>query len=170
MEKPETYLFNGLYQSPLGLLTITSDGDFITSVLFPKNESPLLVENTNGVIAACIAQLDEYFQGSRKVFNLPLNSGGTEFQRKVWDKVYEIPFGETKSYGDIANSLGDSKLSRAVGLANGANPIPIIIPCHRVVGSNGTLTGYAGGLDRKRWLLNHEGISFTTSVGQYKLF
>jgi methylated-DNA-[protein]-cysteine S-methyltransferase len=170
VRKSEVSLFNGLYPSPLGLLTITSDGDSITSILFPKNESTLLTENSNSIIADCITQLNEYFQGTRKIFNLPLNPFGTDFQKKVWDKIYEIPFGETKSYGEIANSLGDSKLSRAVGLANGANPIPVIIPCHRVIGSNGTLTGYAGGLERKIWLLNHEQSFYTATVGQLKLF
>lgn len=170
MRKSEISIFNGLFQSPLGLLTITSDGISITSILFPSSKTDALIENQNKIILDCIAQLNEYFQGTRKIFDLPLNPSGTEFQRKVWGKVYEIPFGQTTTYGEIANALGDSKLSRAVGLANGANPIPIIIPCHRVIGGNGTLTGYAGGLDRKRWLLNHEDSNFEASVGQLKLF
>lgn len=170
MKKPETPLFRGYFQSPVGTLTIISDGDFITSILFPVNGSPIFPDCQNSVILDCAAQLNEYFQGSRKTFDLPLNPNGTEFQKRVWDKVIAIPYGETASYGSVANSLGDFKLTRAVGLANGANPIPIIIPCHRVIGSDGALTGYAGGLERKRWLLNHEQNHFTISRGQLKLF
>jgi methylated-DNA-[protein]-cysteine S-methyltransferase len=170
VQKSEKILLKGLLQSPLGLLTIISDGISINSILFPENEFDGIAENSDKIIVECISQLNEYFQGTRKVFNLPLDPLGTEFQRKVWNKVSAIPFGETSSYGDIANVLGGSKLSRAVGLANGANPIPIIIPCHRVIGSDGSLTGYAGGLERKKWLLNHEQQHYTTSSGQLKLF
>jgi len=170
MKKLEVTLVRGCVQSPIGTLTIISNGDFITSILFSEDDSAVFPESQDRIILECIAQLNEYFQGGRKTFDLPLNPNGTEFQKRVWGKVIAIPFGETASYGSMANSLGDPKLTRAVGLANGANPIPIIIPCHRVIGSNGSLTGYAGGLDRKRWLLNHEQNHYATSKGQLKLF
>ena len=101
-------------------------------------------------------QLREYFEGSRTAFDLRLAPRGTPFQLTVWDALTQIPAGETRSYGDIASAVGAPSASRAVGMANGRNPIAIIVPCHRVVGANGTLTGYGGGLDRKRWLLEHE--------------
>jgi len=165
----EIPLFTGFFQSPIGKLTIISDGSFITTILFPKDDNTL-PENENGIILDCFTQLDEYFKGERKFFDLPLNPKGTDFQKKVWGKVSSIPFGETKSYSEIASLLGNSKLNRAVGLANGANPIPIIIPCHRVIGSNGCLTGYAGGLEIKRYLLNHEQHFNSATKGQLKLF
>lgn len=102
-------------------------------------------------------QLMEYFDGTRTTFDLPLEPSGTEFQLRVWELLRRIPYGVTTSYGVLARKLGDPQKSRAVGAANGANPIPIIVPCHRVVGSNGELTGFGGGLERKRWLLEHEG-------------
>ena len=103
-------------------------------------------------------QLREYLAGERKVFDLPLDPVGTSFQRQVWDALYEIPYGEVTSYGAIARQLGDVKLSRAVGAANGANPIAVILPCHRVIGADGSLTGYGGGLPLKRRLLELEGV------------
>jgi methylated-DNA-[protein]-cysteine S-methyltransferase len=101
-------------------------------------------------------QLAEYFAGTRTEFDLPLHASGTPFQQKVWAALMDIPYGETASYGATAAAIGSPTASRAVGLANGQNPIPIIVPCHRVVGANGSLTGYGGGLDTKRWLLSHE--------------
>src|SRR5947208_1553932 len=101
-------------------------------------------------------QLREYFAGERQEFDLPLNAGGSPFQALVWDALTRIPYGETTSYGKVAVSIGHPDGPRAVGLANGQNPIPIIVPCHRVIGANGSLTGYGGGLDTKRWLLDHE--------------
>jgi methylated-DNA-[protein]-cysteine S-methyltransferase len=103
------------------------------------------------------SQLNEYFGGSRTTFDLPLEPSGTDFQLNVWELLRKIPYGVTTSYGELARRLGDPKASRAVGAANGANPIPIIVPCHRVVGSKGELTGFGGGIERKRWLLEHEG-------------
>ena len=102
------------------------------------------------------AQLAEYFAGTRTEFDVPLHASGTPFQQKVWDALTHIPYGETTSYGQTAAAIGTPSASRAVGLANGQNPIPIIVPCHRVVGANGSLTGYGGGLETKRWLLAHE--------------
>jgi len=102
-------------------------------------------------------QLKEYFAGMRTTFDLPLEPSGTAFQLNVWQLLRTIPYGVTTSYGELARRLGEPKASRAVGAANGANPIPIIVPCHRVVGSRGELTGFGGGIERKRWLLEHEG-------------
>ncbi len=101
-------------------------------------------------------QLREYFDGERRSFALPLAARGTDFQRRVWSELSEIPHGRTRSYGEIAEAIGQPTASRAVGAANGRNPISIVVPCHRVIGASGALTGYGGGMDRKRWLLNHE--------------
>ena len=111
-------------------------------------ETPLLQEAEE--------QLNEYFAGARREFDLPLAPKGTPFQKAVWAEMNKIPYGETRTYGQLAQAIGSPKAVRAVGLANGANKIAVIVPCHRVVGANGTLTGYAGGLERKRWLLAHE--------------
>ena len=102
-------------------------------------------------------QLEEYFKGERRDFDLPLHLDGTEFQKRAWRNLMEIGYGETRSYGEQARRIGNANASRAVGLANGKNPIPIVVPCHRVIGANGSLTGFGGGIDRKRWLLAHEG-------------
>ena len=161
--------YRGICFSPIGELIIESDGVSLTSILFKGDDFPV-VQNPDDIVNQCIDQLDEYFMGDRKIFDLPMNPKGTDFQHKVWDKVNGIPFGETTSYGNIAIVLGDIKLNRAVGLANGANPIPIVIPCHRVIGGDGSLTGYAGGLERKKWLLNHEAQFHSITKGQLKLF
>ena len=108
-------------------------------------------------LAAASAQLSEYFAGRRRNFDVPLAAAGTDFQRRVWNELTQIEFGTTLSYGALAQRLGNPGASRAVGLANGSNPISIIVPCHRVIGANGSLTGYGGGLERKQWLLQHEG-------------
>lgn len=110
-------------------------------------------------VSLLVTQLEEYFRGERRVFDLPLRPPGTAFRHRVWGQLLGLSFGETCSYGELAVTCGDPKASRAVGAANGANPLPIIIPCHRVLASTGLLHGYAGGLDRKAWLLRHEGIS-----------
>jgi methylated-DNA-[protein]-cysteine S-methyltransferase len=116
------------------------------------------VEGSDGhpVIAAAIRQLGEYFDGERRNFDLPLDPAGTDFQQSAWVALRSIPYGTTVSYGEQAEQMGDKRKARAVGAANGRNPISIIVPCHRVVGSNGALTGFAGGIDTKRWLLSHE--------------
>ncbi|HXH17537.1 MAG TPA: methylated-DNA--[protein]-cysteine S-methyltransferase [Chitinophagales bacterium] len=117
--------------------------------VFGKNtDSPVLKD--------CVRQLDEYFSGSRKVFSIPMHPEGTHFQKKIWTLLHQIPFGETISYLELALMAGSRKLIRAVGAANGANPLAIIVPCHRVIGNEGKLTGYAGGLRRKEWLLKFE--------------
>jgi methylated-DNA-[protein]-cysteine S-methyltransferase len=143
------------YTSPVGTLVIESKGDKITLVNFNKAER--LEENSTPVIEQCITQLDEYFFQGRKFFDVELDPLGSEFQRKVWNELLLIPYGKTVSYEALAINVGDINSIRAVGLANGQNPIAIIIPCHRVIGKNGDLVGYGGGLDNKTWLLQHEG-------------
>lgn len=170
MESSQDFDNIGYFSSPIGVLGIASDGQKITSILFLDDFNQKVSSTEIGVVNDCIVQLEEYFEGKRKEFDLPLNPAGSEFQLRVWDKVLEIPYGETTTYGLISKLLGDPKLSRAVGLANGANPIPIIIPCHRVIGSDGSLTGYAGGLDRKKWLLKHEQQYYKPTQGQLNLF
>ena len=143
-----------LFNSPLGPLTLTEADGALARLDFGGEEgsawTPLLRQ--------AAAQLEEYFAGSRTAFDLPLAPKGTDFQRRVWDALREIPYGQTRSYGELAAALGNSKASRAVGMANNKNPLPIFIPCHRVIGSNGALTGYAWGMDIKARLLQLEGI------------
>ena len=142
------------YNSPIGKIQIEYSGVVISSLIFIEEKSQ--EKNIPDPIKPLFLQLDEYFAGGRKKFDLNLDLTGTDFQKKVWDCLLEIPFGQTISYMDLAKKLGDPKTIRAVGNANGKNPVSIIVPCHRVVGSDGSLTGYAGGLWRKEWLLNHE--------------
>ena len=142
------------YSSPIGTLELKEDRGYIMWVSFLNAEPDH--SDSNPILDKCVVQLDEYFKLAREEFDLPLAPGGTPFQQKVWDETLNIPFGKTASYMDIAKKLGDTKSTRAVGLANGKNPIAIIIPCHRIIGSNGSLTGYAGGIERKKWLLDHE--------------
>lgn len=143
--------------SPTGLIEITADEEGITSVLFRDDRKPR-EKFPSAFTEQCEKELNEYFLGERCEFSVPLNPRGTPFQQRVWNVLLDIPFRKTASYLDLAKILGDEKLTRAVGTANGQNPIAIIIPCHRVIGSDGSLTGYAGGLHRKKWLLKHEGI------------
>jgi methylated-DNA-[protein]-cysteine S-methyltransferase len=143
-------------KSPLGLIEIVSAGDAISKVNFVNDREWEGGEELPQVLSNCINQLQEYFEGKRKVFDVKLDPMGTEFQKRVWHELLNIPYGKVASYGDIAIKLGDKKTVRAVGTANGSNPIAIIIPCHRVIGQNGDLIGYAGGLERKKWLLDHE--------------
>lgn len=149
--------FTDFMESPLGPIQITATDSAISAVSFDVTATGT---TGNAVIQECIRQLGEYFQGSRTIFDLPLAPQGTEFQKSVWEKLKDIKFGESCSYLDIANAIGNPKSIRAVGGANGKNPISIIVPCHRVIGSDKSLTGYAGGLSRKKWLLEHEGILF----------
>lgn len=141
------------FESPIGPLKISANESAISSIEFHKKAEE---ERPNPITELAANQLEEYFQGKRKDFSIPLSALGTDFQRSVWQELREIPFGETRSYRDIAEKIGNKKAVRAVGAANGKNPIPIIVPCHRVIGSNGTLTGFAGGLESKKWLLEHE--------------
>ena len=144
--------------SPLGVLEIAGSEAGIRAVRF-LDEPPLAPATPDlpAPLVSCVQQLAEYFQGLRRSFEVPLDLKGTPFQRRVWELLLHIPFGETRTYLDIALALGDVKAVRAVGAANGQNPVPIIVPCHRVIGGDGTLIGYGGGLWRKEWLLAHEG-------------
>ena len=148
--------FTSYYKSPIGIIKIISDRNSITYLGFCDET---LSENDGinpEIIKKCIKQLAEYFAGNRQIFDLDLNINGTEFQKKIWRELEKIPFGQTKSYKDLAKLSGNDKASRAVGAANSKNPISIIIPCHRVIASDGKLSGYAGGVHRKKWLLEFE--------------
>jgi methylated-DNA-[protein]-cysteine S-methyltransferase len=148
--------------SPLGNLLLTSNGSCLTGLWTPRPSGtfdiePDWIENSKEQpFCAATEQLTAYFAGKLKRFEIPLGPAGTPFQQRVWTELQRIPYGKTISYGELANRIGNSKASRAVGLANGSNPISIIIPCHRVIGSNGKLVGYGGGLDTKRRLLDFE--------------
>jgi methylated-DNA-[protein]-cysteine S-methyltransferase len=145
-------------ESPIGTLLIVGDDQAIARIEFPKDgqarrPEPGWQESARGPIAEAIRQLRQYFAGQRADFDLPLAPQGTGFQLAVWKHLQEIPYGETISYGELAKRVGNPKAARAVGAANGSNPIPIVIPCHRVIGSNGKLTGFGGGLPTKEALL-----------------
>ncbi len=149
--------------TPVGELLITSDGDALTSVRFEAHAHMAALSEQSRrderaePLAEAKRQLAAYFAGESRAFALPLAPLGSEFQRKVWAALVEIPFGATSTYGALARRLGDPNHARAVGHANGRNPFSILVPCHRVIGASGALTGYAGGVARKRWLLAHEG-------------
>ncbi|MGB8166504.1 MAG: methylated-DNA--[protein]-cysteine S-methyltransferase [Chthoniobacteraceae bacterium] len=146
--------------SPLGRLQLRSTGDALTALYMENHrhelERPADAKSDAAPFRAAIAQLEEYFAGERREFSLPLAAEGTDFQRGVWSGLAAIPYGVTLSYGQLAQAIGRPRAIRAVGLANGRNPISIIVPCHRVIGANGTLTGYGGGMERKRFLLDLE--------------
>ena len=148
--------FTTTTDSPVGPLVLTSDGTALTGVLFDAELDPTWSTEPCAVLDRAAAQLDEYFAGERTEFDLPLEPAGTPFQRSTWLALREIPYAETINYGQLALRVGNPKASRAVGLANGRNPISIVVPCHRVIGADGSLTGYGGGLDRKRLLLDLE--------------
>lgn len=141
-------------QTPIGVAKFEGDENGLASVTVLNNNIPL--GTVPEVLEDAVYQFQEYFEGNREHFDLKLNPEGTEFQKKVWDALQEIPYGKTISYLELSKRLGDPKAIRAVAAANGKNPLWIVIPCHRVIGSNGDLTGYAGGLHRKKWLLEHE--------------
>jgi methylated-DNA-[protein]-cysteine S-methyltransferase len=146
--------------SPIGELTLTAVGGVLTGVhMNEQRHTPKIpdgCERDDAGFAHVVAQLDAYFAGELTDFELPMEMRGTDFQRRVWAALSEIPYGETISYGELARRVGNPKASRAVGLANGRNPVAIVVPCHRVIGADGSLTGYGGGLQRKVWLLEHE--------------
>lgn len=147
-------------ESPIGTLLIEADESHLLSVLFALEHEEGIARHRrsrpNSVVEECRVQLQGYFDGQRTEFDLPLRLVGTPFQKQVWNVLLEIPFGETTTYGAQAVRAGHPNAIRAVGAANGKNQIAIIVPCHRVVGANGKLTGYGGGIERKRWLLEHE--------------
>lgn len=147
-------------ESPLGKLRLVAADGALIGIWLPGRPGapPPAAVGGDPVLEEARAQLDQYFGGRRRTFDLPLAPRGTAFQRAVWAALLDIPFGETRSYGGLARSLGRPSAARAVGAANGANPLPIVVPCHRVIGADGSLTGYAGGEERKRWLLRHEGV------------
>ncbi|WP_459501181.1 methylated-DNA--[protein]-cysteine S-methyltransferase [Bacillus sp. C1] len=148
-------MYRAYYESEIGLLEITANDEGIISVIFVEERKE---ENKNQIVEQCIAELDEYFNQQRTEFTVPLSAVGTPFQKKVWDALYTIPYGVSVSYLNIGEKIDNIKAVRAIGGANSRNPISIIVPCHRVIGKNGKLVGYAGGLWRKEWLLKHEGI------------
>ncbi len=158
-----------IVQSPVGDLLLTAEGDAITRLWFDKDSSghvPLPhwvhVSAAEGVAARVVTrtreQLAEYFSGTRQTFHVPLAPSGSDFQQRVWKALLSIPYGETISYSELARRIGNIAAMRAVGGANARNPIAVIVPCHRVIGADGSLTGYGGGMERKRWLLEHEGV------------
>ncbi|EAQ42582.1 methylated-DNA--[protein]-cysteine S-methyltransferase [Polaribacter sp. MED152] len=154
MESEITY-----HKTPIGIAKITGNENGIQSVCVIDEKEVLkedLAKKTPELLQNCVTQLKEYFNGERASFDLTVNPKGTHFQIKVWKSLLNIPYGKTRSYLEQSKTLGDAKAIRAVAAANGKNPLWIIIPCHRIIGSDGSLTGYAGGLWRKKWLLNHE--------------
>lgn len=144
-----------IISTPLGFTKIEGDADGLKAITVLDTEKELTTIIPE-VLEEGVYQLQEYFGGRRKEFTMDLNPQGTEFQKKVWEALLKIPFGKTTSYLELSKTLGDVKAIRAVAAANGKNPLWIVIPCHRVIGSDGSLTGYAGGLHRKKWLLEHE--------------
>lgn len=142
-------------ETPIGPLPLQADESAVSAMRFGAGSA----QDASPLLDAAEAQLREYFAGARRTFDLPLAPHGTAFQQRVWTALRAIPYGETRTYGELAAAIGSPNASRAVGMANHRNPIPIIIPCHRVIGANGTLTGYAGGLEIKRKLLALEGIN-----------
>lgn len=161
MENPKSdqntrIMQSAIINSPLGKIEITGDVSGIGTVVFLASEEIEISDTIPSELTEAVAQLYQYFKGERTEFALNLSPEGTVFQKKVWQELKKIPFGKTVSYQQIANQLGDPKVIRAAASANGKNPISIIIPCHRVIGSDGSLTGYSGGLHRKKWLLEHE--------------
>jgi methylated-DNA-[protein]-cysteine S-methyltransferase len=148
-----------ILETPIGALRLVSDGQHLAAIEFEGNHTidGSDCETTDSVLQACATQLREYFAGRRTRFDLPLAPRGTDFQRAVWKALKAIPYGELRSYAEIARAIGKPRAVRAVGAANGRNPLPIVVPCHRVVGSDGSLTGFAGGLEIKRRLLVLEG-------------
>ena len=149
--------------TPIGELTVVADDDAVVAIRWDGEADaldlagvPLVARGEHPVLDAAVDQLGEYFAGQRTEFDLPLHPLGTPFQLAAWQALRAIPFGETRSYAEQAAAVGDRRKARAVGAANGQNPIPIVVPCHRVVGTNGHLTGFGGGIETKAWLLDHE--------------
>ena len=148
------------YSSPIGKLTLAADDQGLRHIVFPGGSrsfsAPSHWQHVHTEFTETITQLQEYFAGTRTTFTIPLSPQGTDFQQSVWQTLRQIEYGQTATYGDIAKKIDKPKASRAVGAANGANPIPIIIPCHRIIGASGKLTGFTAGLATKQWLLAHE--------------
>jgi methylated-DNA-[protein]-cysteine S-methyltransferase len=160
-----------IYHSPIGQISMTAEDGCITELIFTdpstENSDYFADDELPLVIHQCVDELMEYFAGTRREFTVPINQSGTDFQQRVWKELYEIPFGKTLSYADLAKKLGDPKVIRAAASANGKNKIAIIVPCHRIIGTDQSLVGYAWGKARKRWLLQHE---FRLALGVQTLF
>ncbi len=146
-------LFYDTLDTPIGVLMIEADNEHVLKILFDQDE---VAANPNALTEKCKVQLQEYFEGKRTDFDLPVKFQGTVFQERVWQALLHVPFGETATYAEQAGKIHNPKAVRAVGAANGQNKINIVVPCHRIIGNNGSLTGYGGGIDRKQWLLEHE--------------
>ncbi|PKI16429.1 methylated-DNA--[protein]-cysteine S-methyltransferase [Colwellia sp. 12G3] len=170
-------MFIDYLDTPLGLFEFMATEQGICQAIFcgdkPSGDKASgdqkAQSKVNDITVQCKKQLTEYFAGQRQVFTVPLDPQGTPFQQTVWDCLAKIPFGTVKSYGEIAKMINKPKASQAIGGANGRNPITLIVPCHRVIGGDGSLTGYAGGIERKLWLLNHEGAKLKTSNNNSQL-
>lgn len=156
MKEQKELIYGEIYRSPVGPLTVLSGEKGVLAVKFGEDEYIKTRGQFNEISRWAVKELKEYFLGERKKFTVPWVAEGTEFQKRVWKILSRIPYGETRTYKEIAEEAGNSQASRAVGMANNKNPIPIIIPCHRVIGSDGKLTGYAGGLEIKKFLLDLE--------------
>ena len=152
----EQRIYGEIYESPVGALTILAEKKGIRAIKFGEDEEVKSTGKASEMTRRAVKELEEYFQGKRKEFTVPCVPEGTDFQKRVWEALTRIPYGVTRTYKEIAVEAGNPKASRAVGMANNKNPVPIIIPCHRVIGSDGKLTGYAGGLGVKEFLLNLE--------------
>lgn len=159
-------MYEVYYHTPLGFAHITADDHFITKISI-RDEVYEVEPVSSPILNEAIKQLDEYFAGKRKVFDLPLKQPGTDFQQRVWQQLLQIPYGVTISYAQMSNQMNNPLAIRAIASANGKNNLWIVVPCHRVIGTNGSLTGYAGGLWRKQWLLDHE--ANVMGTGQTKL-
>jgi len=162
--------YTQIYHSPIGIIKIVADEFCIVELVFIEDTqlNQLSISTTTPeIINQCIDELIEYFAGKRKQFNVAINQAGTEFQQKVWKELYEVPFSKILSYGELAKKMGDPNLVRAAASANGKNKIAIIVPCHRIVGADRSLVGYAWGKARKKWLLQHE---FRLELGVQTLF
>jgi methylated-DNA-[protein]-cysteine S-methyltransferase len=163
-----TPIYKGYYKTEIGMIVVTGTEEGVMTLDF-TDEKISEIPKIPACLKKCITQIGEYFEGKRKIFSVPLLMKGTDFQKKVWKELTKIPFGEKVSYKDIATTIGNEDACRAVGSANGKNPVSIIIPCHRVIGTNGKLTGYGGGLWRKEWLLKHEANLVTIRPRSHKV-
>ena len=166
---------NAFVETPLGLVRVTGNDAGVSVIscinsLPHENQLSTQLDDQAEPVQLAIDQLEEYFAGTRRAFNFPMTPVGTVFQQAVWRALLTVPFGTTLSYLTLARQLGDEKAIRAVAAANGRNPLWVVVPCHRIIGSNGSLTGYAGGLWRKQWLLEHEGALPGVKTGQLSLF
>lgn len=155
------------YRTPVGIAKITAEDDFITAITINDNDDEIIEDPKPAVLKLAIDQLAEYFAGKRKKFDLPIKQSGTDFQQQVWQQLLNIDYGTTVSYAQLSNQMKSPLAIRAIAAANGKNSLWIVVPCHRVIGSDGSLTGYAGGLWRKQWLLEHE--ATTLGIGQIKM-